>query len=469
MEQQTVKNLNVFLLGLAFMLVFAAFQTMGNVQTVILDSAKNTTSGGYVEGFTGDGFTSLAIVYAVFSIANWFAPPVVSKIGPRFTLLLGGVCYACFIAQLIYPNNYLLYCASALVGFGAAMIWVAQGNFLTLNSDQATMERNSGLFWAMLQCSLLIGNTFVYFQFQGLEDIDKDTRTKVAAVLLSICLCGVLTFLTLRPTPWASESDNAANSTPLEVFLGAFKLMATPRMLMLAVTFCYTGLMLTFWSGVYGTSIGRTKKFGEDAKSLVGLHGIVIGAGEIIGGLSFGIFGKHLARFGRHYPVLLGFVVHIGAMVIAFMNLPFRSPIEDTTEAAYLDPPSQELAIFGSFCLGLGDACYNTQIYSIIGSVFKDDSAAGFAIFKFAQSAMAAAAFFYSNQIELPYQLLILVVLCVLGTATFCIVELQTRKNQQLLPLGTETPATLIEDNSCGIIATNSSNSDDQAPVVEKA
>ena len=41
------------------------------------------------------------------------------------------------------------------------------------------MERNSGLFWAMLQCSLLIGNTFVYFQFQGLEDIDKDTRTKV--------------------------------------------------------------------------------------------------------------------------------------------------------------------------------------------------------------------------------------------------------------------------------------------------
>ena len=51
MEQQTVKNLNVFLLGLAFMLVFAAFQTMGNVQTVILDSAKNTTSGQFTLQF----------------------------------------------------------------------------------------------------------------------------------------------------------------------------------------------------------------------------------------------------------------------------------------------------------------------------------------------------------------------------------------------------------------------------------
>lgn len=184
MEQQTIKNLNVFLLGLAFMLVFTAFQTMGNVQTVILDSAKNKSSDGYVEGFNGDGYYSLAVIYAVFTCANWFAPPVVSKLGPRITLFLGGVCYSLFIAQLIYPNDYMLYGASALVGFGAAMIWVAQGNFLTLNSDESTMERNSGLFWAMLQSSLLIGNTFVYFQFKGLEDIDKTTRTTVIDTIL---------------------------------------------------------------------------------------------------------------------------------------------------------------------------------------------------------------------------------------------------------------------------------------------
>ena len=46
------------------------------------------------------------------------------------------------------------------------------------------MERNSGIFWAMLQCSLLIGNTFVYFAFQDTEDIDKDLRTLVKKSLL---------------------------------------------------------------------------------------------------------------------------------------------------------------------------------------------------------------------------------------------------------------------------------------------
>jgi hypothetical protein len=63
--------------------------------------------------------------------------------------------------------------------------------------------------------------------------------------------------------------------------------MITPSMLMLSITFCYTGLMLSFWSGIYGIAIGRTQNFGENVKSLVGMHGIVVGAGEIIGGTVF--------------------------------------------------------------------------------------------------------------------------------------------------------------------------------------
>lgn len=43
------------------------------------------------------------------------------------------------------------------------------------------------------------------------------------------------------------------------------------------------GLELTFFSGVYGTCIGHTQHFGEDAKGLLGISGMFIGAGEIIG------------------------------------------------------------------------------------------------------------------------------------------------------------------------------------------
>lgn len=47
--------------------------------------------------------------------------------------------------------------------------------------------------------------------------------------------------------------------------------------------FSFTGLELTFYSGVYGTSIGAMTIFGDNAKSLIGLSGIFIGVGEILG------------------------------------------------------------------------------------------------------------------------------------------------------------------------------------------
>ena len=55
-----------------------------------------------------------------------------------------------------------------------------------------------------------------------------------------------------------------------------------------------------------------------------------MGVGEIIGGLAFGIFGTYLNRFiGRSPRVVLGFFCHIGAFVIALINLPWDSPVAE--------------------------------------------------------------------------------------------------------------------------------------------
>ena len=77
---------------------------------------------------------------------------------------------------MLYLKNLLLYAASGILGIGAAIIWTAQGQFLTINSDSETMSRNSAIFWSLMQCSLIIGNTFIYFQFQDISEINADTR-----------------------------------------------------------------------------------------------------------------------------------------------------------------------------------------------------------------------------------------------------------------------------------------------------
>ena len=50
---------------------------------------------------------------------------------------------------------------------GKRVLFHFQGNFLTINSEPETMARNSGVFWAMLQSSMLLGNAFVFAEFQA--------------------------------------------------------------------------------------------------------------------------------------------------------------------------------------------------------------------------------------------------------------------------------------------------------------
>ena len=94
-------------------------------------------------------------------------------------MLFGSVFYVLFIAQFIYPNNIFLYGASGLLGLGGSLQWVAQGNFLTINSNEDNMERNSAFFFATFQSSMVWGNIFIYLLFQNIHDIDKSTRSTV--------------------------------------------------------------------------------------------------------------------------------------------------------------------------------------------------------------------------------------------------------------------------------------------------
>lgn len=70
------------------------------------------------------------------------------------TLIKDSIFCRFFIVTFLFPRTWLLYVASVLIGAGAAAIWTGQGNYLTVNSDSTTISRNSGVFWAMLQCRL---------------------------------------------------------------------------------------------------------------------------------------------------------------------------------------------------------------------------------------------------------------------------------------------------------------------------
>jgi len=422
--------LNVILVGIGFMLIFGAFQTCCMVEQTVLASAKKQDP-----TFNGNGFISLAVIYIVFSVFNWFAPPVVALIGPKWSMFIGGIGYFLFIISFLKPMNWSLYLGSVVVGLAAPIIWTAQGNFLTINSPGNTGGRNAGIFWGLLQCSLLFGNLFVFFEFQGEINIDPSHRTTLFAGLAGANFLGVLVFLLLRvqtrqgllpePGDGSLQVDGSRShwKEAVETMKQSWNVFKTVDMMLLSVCFFYTGLELTFWSGVYTTSVGNTKAFGNEAKRLIGLVGIFTGVGEILGGAVFGFLGKKItSRIGRNKVVFFGMIIHLVAFYLIFMTFPADSPIKASSSKSFWNP-NKYLAVGVGSMLGLGDASFNTQCYSILSHMYQDESSSAFALFKFSQSIAAAAAFFYSDYLTLPYQLLILAVLCAIGSIAFTFVE----------------------------------------------
>lgn len=59
--------------------------------------------------------------------------------------------------------------------------------------------------------------------------------------------------------------------------------------------------------------------------------------------------------------------------------------VKDTLEISYFNPPIAWIALLCSLLLGFGDACINTQIYTMLAGAFASNSVAAFAVFKFTQ------------------------------------------------------------------------------------
>ncbi|XP_023672315.1 UNC93-like protein MFSD11 isoform X1 [Paramormyrops kingsleyae] len=431
-----VRTYNVVILGVGFMLIFTAFTTCGNIEQTVIKSLHNTT-------FRGSGYHSLGIIYGVFSFSNLFAPVIVTILGPRVTMFLSGLLYSCYSALFILPETWSFYLVSILIGLGASMLWTAQGTFLVQNSDVATINKHTGVFWGLLQCSMLFGNMYIYFDWRGKTEITDSNRKTMFVVLLGISVLGTLTFIVLRKTGLQEEvlseeegesllsariiykqkTTIAVRETKSELS-SVLQLFRSKAILLLSCSMAYSGLELSFYSGVYGTCIGATGHFGNDAKSLIGLSGIVVGLGEIIGGGLFGLLCKN-NRFRRTSVVFLGMVVHFVAFYLIFLNIPNDAPVvfETSTQLEPYLSPSVSIALLCSFLLGLGDSCFNTQLYSILGCVFAEQSAPAFTIFKFIQSVSAALAFFCSGYLLLSWQLLIMGLFGFIGTLCFFVAE----------------------------------------------
>uniref|UniRef100_A0A0N5AHS4 UNC93-like protein MFSD11 n=1 Tax=Syphacia muris TaxID=451379 RepID=A0A0N5AHS4_9BILA len=360
-------------LGIAFMIIFSAFNSQGFIEISYLrDIAKQKPSSGITEQ---SGYYSLSIIYFVFTISNLLAPPIINILSPKWAMVVGGSAYVFFMSGFLFLNSISLYFLSALAGFGAAVLWTGQGAYIVAWSRFDTVARNSGITWALLQACLIFGGLF----FFGLLYSSSLASSTSLLYLIFTVLCGVgvllLAMLPKSPLQNSTGLDGIASSdedddetriiedrdrngvravrsrasanilTWKDEFRNTLRLFATRRMILLSFVFIFSGLELTFFSGVYSTCLLSFLALKDASGIIVAYNALLLGLGQILGGLLFGILSKKVVGSGRNSVIFLGTVVHLVAFFLVFLNVPMEATLHKTNAVGYITPRQVRIVV----------------------------------------------------------------------------------------------------------------------------
>ncbi|CAG9837659.1 unnamed protein product [Diabrotica balteata] len=416
---------NVILLSIAYLLLYIGILTIGNIQKIVIDSIKKETP-----SYKENGYYSQALNNAFYAVSTWAVPSIIIVFGVKVSMCLGALFNVLFILQFLIEELWILYLFCGLAGIGSALLGATQGDYLTLNSSEKTINRNTAIFTMISSLNMIIGNIIVMCGFSGKTEINKSTRILVLTIFAGVATMGSFVFVLLPVNKEEEKSEETFSKVgAMESFIKTVKLFLTRNMLILSVCFLYGGVNNGFFNGVYSSAVGFTRKL-PNSKLLVGLSGIFTGIGEIFAGIIITIFGEKIASLGRKVLIVTGCSVHGLSFILIFINLPDNSPNGDTNDAAIIES-NTFLAMFCAFLLGLGDCIIGNVVFSILGTVYSESAPEAFSIVQFFVGIGSVINFMTAGVVGLYYQLAALFLLAILNAAS--VIKVDTYCNQNVL------------------------------------
>ena len=411
----------VCILGLAFFFLFGAYNTLQNLLTTLLTD-------------NNEGFVSLAVLYTSVAPSLVVAPWLTRRAGAKATLLLGVVGYAAYFGALLTRVPWLVEGpASVVIGFGAAILWVAQGEVLTLCcADEGQRGLYSGVFWGIFQLSGVVGNYAAWRVLArsntagsgaGGDDAQQlpssaKTELYVGALLLSGCAAATVALL-LRPPSGASAHGDAHGSAaagggsgfgaaPSAASGGGgtwaqvrasfvrfkrhfWRAEARPLWWLVPAMF-FTGFELSFVTGEW------PKAFAPRAgqQSSIPLVFVFWGVGEVLGSL---VLGRVSDAIGRRPAFVAGAAAYATALGLTFTFYETGAPVAAGGGGGGSAGEWHGVAnvAYGcAFLFGITDCLVNTQVYATLGRLCptSEASVGAMAVFQLAQNVGSAVMYY---------------------------------------------------------------------------
>ena len=171
------------------------------------------------------GYYLLAVLYFSISMFSPFSSAILKRWGVKSCLFIGGFGHFCFVLASILPawrreyhnepdpekgkferfvtdEKVVITCLVAgaiLNGFGAAILWVAQGEYISKCTLSETQGFYFGYFWSIHQASQILSCVLSTLLFQ--YNFDKTTFAKIMSI---VALVGTLMFFFVQK-PYVHE------------------------------------------------------------------------------------------------------------------------------------------------------------------------------------------------------------------------------------------------------------------------
>eukprot|EP00347_Sterkiella_histriomuscorum_P014941 403358919 len=336
----------ITIISLGFFFLFVAFNSAANLSAQIMNN----------DGFEGLGFYTMAMLYLIFAFCSFLSAAIVNKIGTKVSLVTGGLCYFfwvfCFLApafknenphstSFIFNKNFITFISlfsAAINGFGAGILWVAQGQYLSDCASDANKGFFFSYFWAFFMSSQILGNLTAALILGNLPQstyyiiIFKEDIILTFQMLVSRRMMFVLPLIT-----WSAVSQS--------IYSG-----------------CFVPMMNTTMADQY-PDWDSNKKLEYSLLAMIPL-----GLGSVIGGL---IQGQVADKFGQRLGVIYIMIVSACAFAVVFAFV-------GTWKFGVL-------TFFMTFIWGIQDSGMNNYMSCTLGFQF-DSKIIPFSILKFVQS-----------------------------------------------------------------------------------
>jgi MFS family permease len=134
----------------------------------------------------------------------------VNRLGNRASFIIGGLTYTLYVGVFLLPayrkqtterpwylsdefiwSSFIF--AAVVNGFGASILWVANGNYIAECANDSNKGLFFSLFWCFLMSSAIIGNLMAAYV------IDSVQESIFYIVMTGLCFVATLWFLLVQP------------------------------------------------------------------------------------------------------------------------------------------------------------------------------------------------------------------------------------------------------------------------------